>query len=210
MLGAYVGYSLVHSLGGGALGFWVALLIASIAVGLVGLLVETLILRRLYKAPELFQLIATFGVILIVQDVAFWYWGAENLLGPRAPGLTGIVRIGDVPLPTYDLALIVIGPLVLASLWLLFNRTRWGILVRAATEDREMVGALGVNQSLLFTGVFVLGSALAGLGGAVQLPKGDANLLMDFGRSEEHTSELQSLMRISYAVFCLKKKNNKQ
>lgn len=181
MLGAYFGYSLVHTLGGGALGFWVALLIAALAVGLVGLLVETVILRRLYKAPELFQLIATFGVILIVQDAVFWYWGAENLLGPRAPGLTGIVRIFDVPMPLYDLALIAIGPLVLLGLWLVFNRTRWGILVRAATEDREMVGALGVNQSLLFTGVFVLGSALAGLGGAVQLPKGDANLLMDFG-----------------------------
>jgi len=181
MLGAYFGYSLVHRLGGGGPGFWAALLIASLAVGLVGLAVETVILRRLYKAPELFQLIATFGVILIVQDAVFWAWGAENLMGPRAPGLTGIVRIFDVPLPTYDLALIAIGPLVLAALWLLFNRTRWGILVRAATEDREMVGALGVNQSLLFTGVFVLGSALAGLGGAVQLPKGDANLLMDFG-----------------------------
>jgi branched-chain amino acid transport system permease protein len=181
MLGAYFGYSLVHRLGGGALGFWAALLIASLLVGLVGLVVETVILRRLYKAPELFQLIATFGVILIVQDAVFWYWGAENLLGPRAPGLTGIVRIFGVPMPIYDLALIAIGPLVLLSLWLLFNRTRWGILVRAATEDREMVGALGVNQSLLFTGVFVLGSVLAGLGGAVQLPKGDANLLMDFG-----------------------------
>jgi branched-chain amino acid transport system permease protein len=181
MLGAYFGYSLVHRLGGGALGFWAALLIASLLVGLVGLVVETVILRRLYKAPELFQLIATFGVILIVQDAVFWYWGAENLLGPRAPGLTGIVRIFGVPMPIYDLALIAIGPLVLLSLWLLFNRTRWGTLVRAATEDREMVGALGVNQSLLFTGVFVLGSVLAGLGGAVQLPKGDANLLMDFG-----------------------------
>ncbi|MEO3431336.1 ABC transporter permease [Pelagibius sp. CAU 1746] len=185
MLGAYFGYSLVHNLGaalgGGALGFWLSLLVAALAVGLVGLLVETIVLRRLYKAPELFQLIATFGVILIVQDVVFWFWGAENLLGPRAPGLTGIVRIFDVPMPTYDLALIAIGPLVLFALWMLFNRTRWGVLVRAATEDREMVGALGVNQSLLFTGVFVLGSALAGLGGAIQLPKGDANLLMDFG-----------------------------
>src|SRR3546814_8100375 len=101
MLGASFGYSLVHSLGGAALGFWVALLLASIAVGLVGLLVETLILRRLYKAPELFQLIATFGVILIVQDVAFWYWGAENLLGPRAPGLTGTrwPSLPDFPCP---------------------------------------------------------------------------------------------------------------
>ena len=181
MLGAYFGYSFVRQLGGGDIGFWVALLLAALAVGLVGLLVELVILRRLYKAPELFQLIATFGVILIVQDAALWAWGPEDLLGPRAPGLTGIVRIFGTPMPIYDLVLIAIGPLVLAALWLLFNRTRWGILVRAATEDREMVGALGVNQSLLFTGVFVLGSMLAGLGGAIQLPKGGADLLMDFG-----------------------------
>ena len=181
MLGAYFGFSFVHTVGGGAIGFWVALLFAAVAVGLVGLLVELIILRRLYKAPELFQLIATFGVILIVQDAALWAWGAEDLLGPRAPGLTGIVRIMGTPMPVYDLVLIAVGPLVLLGLWLLFNRTRWGVLVRAATEDREMVGALGVNQSLLFTGVFVLGSMLAGLGGAIQLPKGGADLLMDFG-----------------------------
>src|SRR3546814_3209743 len=91
----------------------------------------------------------TVGVNRSGQDGASGWRGAENLLGPRAPGLTGIVRIGDVPLPTYDLALIVIGPLVLASLWLLFNRTRWGILVRAATEDREMVGALDRKSTRL-------------------------------------------------------------
>lgn len=181
MLGAFFGYTFVREVGGGGIGFWFALLLAALAVGMVGLVVELVILRRLYKAPELFQLIATFGVILIVQDVALWAWGAEDLLGPRAPGLTGIVRIFGTPMPVYDLALIAAGPLVLAALWLLFNRTRWGILVRAATEDREMVAALGINQSLLFTGVFVLGSMLAGLGGAIQLPKGGADLLMDFG-----------------------------
>ena len=73
--------------------------------------------------------------------------------------------------PTYELFLIVLGPIVLGALWLLFNRTRWGTLVRAATLDREMVGALGVNQRLLFTSVFFLGSCLAGLGGALQLPR---------------------------------------
>lgn len=181
MLGAYFGYSFVRLTDGGPLGFWAALICASLAVGLVGLAIELLILRRLYKAPELFQLIATFGVILIVQDAALFFWGAEDLLGPRAPGLTGAVDFFGTPLPVYDLALIVIGPAVLGGLWLLFNRTRWGILVRAATEDRECVGVLGVNQAMLFTGVFFLGSVLAGLGGAVQLPKGGADLLMDFG-----------------------------
>ena len=82
-------------------------------------------------------------------------------------------------LPLYDLALILLGFLVLGGLLLLFHKTRWGALVRAATEDREMLGALGVNQAWLFTGVFFLGAFLAGLGGAAQLPKGGADLLMD-------------------------------
>ena len=81
--------------------------------------------------------------------------------------------------PEYDLVLIAIGPLVLGLLWLLLNRTRWGTLVRAATQDREMVAALGVDQRWLFSGVFALGSALAGLGGALQIPREPAQLFLD-------------------------------
>jgi branched-chain amino acid transport system permease protein len=81
--------------------------------------------------------------------------------------------------PQYDLALIVIAPLVLLALWLALTRTRWGALVRAATQDREMVGALGVNEAWLFTGVFFIGSVLAGLGGALQLPREPAHLGLD-------------------------------
>jgi branched-chain amino acid transport system permease protein len=180
MLGAYIGYSLVEAIGGGALGFWAAVLIAAVAVGLIGVVMEVLLLRRIYKAPELFQLIATFGVILVIQDVALWVWGSEDLVGPQAPGLKGAVDILGTKLPEYDLALIAIAPIVLVGLWLVFNKTRWGTLVRAATQDRQMVAALGVNQRWLFTGVLFLGSALAGLGGAVQIPKGGADLLMDF------------------------------
>jgi branched-chain amino acid transport system permease protein len=180
MLGAYVGYTLVRAMGGTALGFWGAVLLAAIVVGLAGVAMEVLLLRRIYQAPELFQLIATFGVILVVQDVTLWIWGAEDLVGPRAPGLKGAVMILGRRLPAYDLALIAASPVVLFGLWLLFYRTRWGTLVRAATQDRQMVAALGVNQRWLFTGVLFLGSALAGLGGAIQLPKGGADLLMDF------------------------------
>ena len=179
MLGAYVGYSLMQVLPG-AVGFWGAILLAGIIVGLIGVIVEICVLRPVYSAPELFQLVATFGVILVIQDLTLMIWGAEDLLGPRAPGLRGIVRIMDEPVPQYDLALIAITPFVALGLWYLITRTRVGILVRAATQDREMVGALGVNQSWLFTGVFFLGCALAGLGGAVQLPTGGADLLMDF------------------------------
>ena len=179
MVGAYIAYTLVEHLGG-AVGFWAAVLLAGVAVGIIGVIVELLILRRVYQAPELFQLVATFGVILVIQDLALLVWGAEDLFGPAAPGLEGTVNILGTRLPEYDLALIALSLVVLGALWLLFQRTRWGTLVRAATEDREMVGALGVNQAWLFTGTFFLGSMLAGLGGAAQLPKGGADLLMDF------------------------------
>ncbi|MBQ1762862.1 MAG: ABC transporter permease, partial [Aquincola sp.] len=151
----------------------------SIAVGLVGALVEVTLLRRIYRAPELFQLLATFALVLVIKDAALWLWGPEDLLGPRAPGLTGSIDLLGRRFPTYDLFLIFIGPVVLGLLWLLLTRTRFGTLVRAATQDREMVGALGVNQAWLFTAVFALGAMLAGLGGALQLPREPANLGLD-------------------------------
>ncbi len=179
MLGAYVAYTLLSHPGGGALGFWGGVVGAALVVGLIGVVVEVVLLRRIYRAPELFQLLATFGVVLVVADATLVIWGSEDLLGPRAPGLGGAVKILGWSFPEYDLVLIVLGPAVLGVLWLLFHRTRWGMLVRAATGDREMVGALGVNQAWLFTSVFFLGSFLAGLGGALQLPRQVASLSMD-------------------------------
>lgn len=179
MVGAYAAYAFIAFLPHGVFFFWIGVLGAALVVGLLGAAVETSLLRRLYHAPELFLLVATFGIVLILQDLTRWLFGAEDLLGPRAPGLTGSVDIMGSLIPQYDLALIVIAPLILAGIWLLLHRTRWGVLVRAATEDREMVGALGVNQATLYTAVFFLGSFLAGLGGAIQLPKGGADLLMD-------------------------------
>ena len=180
MLGAYIAWSLVTRMApAGAIGFWGGVLLAALAVGVIGVIIEVMLLRRIYQAPELFQLLATFGVVLMVQDVALAAWGPQDLLGPRAPGFRSFVTILGNRFPTYELFLIVLGPVVLGALWLLFNRTRWGTLVRAATLDREMVGALGVNQRLLFTSVFFLGSCLAGLGGALQLPREAVNLHMD-------------------------------
>ena len=179
MLGAYIGYTLMQVLPG-SVGFWGSIVLAGLAVGVIGMVVEMLVLRPIYRAPELFQLVATFGVILVVQDLTLMIWGPEDLLGPRAPGLRGVVRIMGEPIPKYDIALLIITPIVAVLLWYLIAKTRVGVLVRAATQDREMVGALGVNQAWLFTGVFALGTALAGLGGALQLPKGGADLLMDF------------------------------
>jgi branched-chain amino acid transport system permease protein len=179
MLGAYVAYFLIGHFPRGGFAFWAGILLAALAVGVIGVIVETALLRRLYHAPEMFILFATFGIVLMIQDLSRWLFGAEDLLGPQAPGLNGSIDLMGVRIPQYDLVLIVAAPLVLAGLWLLINRWRWGILVRAVTEDREMSGALGVNQRRLFTSVFFVGSCLAGLGGAIQLPKGGANLLMD-------------------------------
>ena len=186
MLGAYIAYTLVTWLGvgggngmGAILGFWGGVIAAAAAVAVVGAVVEIAILRRVYRSPELFQLVATFGVVLVVQDVALFIWGPDDLLGPRAPGLDSAVRVFGEVIPEYDLALIAIGPAVLGLIWLVFHRTRWGILVRAATQDREMVGALGVNQRWLFTSAFMVGSFLAGLGGAIQVPREPVSLLMD-------------------------------
>ena len=178
MLGVYIAYSLVERFGAG-LGFWPALALSALATGAIGALVEVVVLRRIDRAPELFQLLATFALVLVIKDAALWLWGPEDLLGPRAPGLSGAVDILGRRFPSYDLLLIVAGPLVLGALWLLLKRTRWGMLVRAATQDREMVGALGVNQAWLFTSVFALGAMLAGLGGALQLPREPASLNLD-------------------------------
>jgi branched-chain amino acid transport system permease protein len=178
MLGAFIAYSSVDVLSP-HIGFWPALVLAPLACGVLGALTEMLLLRRIYKAPELFQLLATFALVLVIKDAALWLWGPEELFGPRAAGLEGSVEILGRQFPTYDLFLIAVGPCVLLGLTLLLTKTRFGTLVRAATQDREMVGALGVNQAWLFTAVFALGTLLAGLGGALQLPREPASLEMD-------------------------------
>jgi branched-chain amino acid transport system permease protein len=179
MLGAYIGYSAVTHFGTTIPGYWFAILVTAGAVGVIGALVEMLLLRRIYHAPELLQLIATFGVVLIVEDVALALWGPEDLLGPRAPGFRGAIELAGRVLPQYDALLMVVGPLVLLVLWWLIRRTRWGTMVRAASENRELTQALGIDQAWLFTGVFFLGALLAGLAGALELPRESAHLGMD-------------------------------
>ena len=178
MLGAYVAFTLTEQFSG-ALGFWGGLVAASLAVALVGVLVEMVLLRRIYQSPEMFQLLATFGLTLMVEDLVVLIWGPNDLLGRRAPGFKGAVDLLGQNVPSYDLFLIVLGPVVLGILWLLFQRTRWGVLVRAATQDRDMVAALGVNQKWLFTSVFAVGVFLAALGGALQIPRDAVHHAMD-------------------------------
>jgi branched-chain amino acid transport system permease protein len=179
MLGVYVAYSIASHFGSTVAGFWLSIVAAAIVIAVLGALVEFVVLRRIYKAPELFHLLATFALVLIFRDAALYIWGPDDLFGPRAPHLAGAVTLLGHSLPTYDIALIVIGPLVLAVLWYALTRTRWGTLVRAATGDREMLGALGINQAWLFTSVFFVGAFLAGLGGALQVPRMSANLSLD-------------------------------
>jgi branched-chain amino acid transport system permease protein len=178
MLGLYLAYTFATA-GGGALGFWGGIVAAALIIGALGAAIEIVLLRRVYQAPELFQLLATFALVLVFNDVTQYLWGPEDLLGPRAPGLRGSITILGRRLPSYDAFLIVVGPLVLWLLYLMVARTRFGRLIRAATQDREMVGALGINQAMLFTVVFALGSALAGLGGALQVAREPANLGLD-------------------------------
>jgi branched-chain amino acid transport system permease protein len=180
MLGAYIAYSAIGRFGATITGYWLAILAAALTVGLIGVVIEVLLLRRIYRAPELLQLIATFGVALIVKDAVLDLWGPEDLLGPRVPGLRGAVQIGGDMLPQYDALLIGAGPAVLLALWWLVKRTRWGVLVRAASENREMAQALGINQALLVSSVFFAGAMLAGLAGGLALPRESANLGMDF------------------------------
>ena len=178
MLGLYLAYTFATKVGG-ALGFWGGIIAAGLVVAALGALIEILLLRRIYQAPELFQLLATFALVLVINDAAQYFWGPEDLLGPRAPGLRGSVEILGRNFPSYDLFLMVIGPAVLLLLHLMLAKTRFGRLIRAATQDREMVGALGVNQAMLFTVVFMLGAFLAGFGGALQVAREPANLWLD-------------------------------
>src|SRR5271154_7407530 len=189
MLGAYVAFTLTERFSG-ALGFWGGVVVAALVVAAVGALVEMMLLRRIYHAPELFQLLATFGLTLMVEDLVVLIWGPSDLLGRRAPGFRGAVDFFGQNIPTYALFLIGLGPVVLGVLWLLFQRTRWGVLVRAATQDRDMVAALGVNQKWLFTGVFALGTFLAALGGALQIPRDAVS----------HTMDLQIIVEVFVVV----------
>src|SRR5258708_9347732 len=117
MLGMYLAVWL-----SGPLGFWAAVPVAALAVSIAGALVEMGLLRRIYKAPELLQLLATFALLLILRDFALWAWGPVDLLGPRAPGLAGAIDIAGRQFPEYDLFLLVLGPLLFISLHLLLRK----------------------------------------------------------------------------------------
>jgi len=170
MLGAYGAYQFVQWFGTGPGRFWWAALGAALGVGVLGGLVEWLLLRHLYGKEELYQLLFTYALVLILSDVAKVLWGTQQQSVSRPPGLVGGFRLFGTIVPYYNLFILLLGPAIALICWLVLNRTRAGRLIRAAALDREMLGALGVNVSRLYTGVFVIGSFLAGLGGALVTP----------------------------------------
>ena len=179
MLGAYIGWSVLTRLPRDPASFALGVVVTALAVAVIGIVVEVGLLRRLYRAPELFQLLATFAVLLIVQDATQAIWGAGDLALPRPAWLRDAVRIGEARFATFDIVRIGLAPAVLGCLWLLMRHTRFGMLARAATENRALVAALGVNEARLFTAVFALGAGLAGFGGVLSLPSASANLQID-------------------------------
>ena len=183
MLGALVSAHALTSvwpvLAESAAGYVAAMLMGAAAASAVGALAEWGLLRRMRRAPELYQLVATFGLTLALHDGMRWLFGPEEVFAPRFPGLKGAVAVGDAYFPSWQLLTMALGPLVWLGLHLLLTRTRWGRQVKAATQDREMLDALGVNPAPLMLGVVMLGCALAGLAGALQLPREPAHLQMD-------------------------------
>ncbi len=184
MIGAYVGATVTARTGSFLLGIMAALPAAALA----GMVVEILVLRRLYKKDHLDQVLATFGLIMFFNELTRIIWGRQPLFMDVPAWLSGSVElIPGVPYPSYRIAVIAVGILVGGLLYLLFTRTRTGMQIRAGASNREMAGALGVNIRLLYTLVFGLGTLLAGLAGvmagpilAVESGMGESILILTF------------------------------
>jgi len=164
MIGAYLTYA---AFGGN---FWIALLVGPVLVALIGWVMEVVFLRRIYRVDVAFQLLLTFAFVLILDDIVKLVFGPVYQSPPTPRALSGAVMVFGSPLPTYHLFILAAGCAVALGLWLFLEKTRWGLLVRATSADREMARALGVRSSRLFTFVFMLGAWLAGLGGALSIP----------------------------------------
>ncbi|WP_420821454.1 ABC transporter permease [Rhodoferax sediminis] len=156
-----------------------AMLLGALCAGLAGAVAEFFVLRRMYGVPELYQLVTTFGLALAMHDAMRWGFGPDEVFAPRFPGLKGSVELLGQFFPVYQLVTIALGPLVWLGLHALLRWSLFGQRLRAATQDRGMLAALGVNPKPLMLGAVVLGCALAGLGGALALPREPANLQMD-------------------------------
>lgn len=180
MLGAFLTYQLSpHVFPGTLIGFLVSVTVAGILSGIAGGLFEVTVLRRIYHAEELLQLIVTVGLVMIVRDIVRTVWGMNEVTTAVPSELTGALRFGTNWFPIYNISILAVGGAVAVALWATVRFTRIGVLLRAATDDRGMVALLGINQASIFTGVFGVGSMLAGMAGGLAAPLGSITYLLD-------------------------------
>ncbi len=170
MLGAYLAYSFVSLFVDTPGQFWWAVIFSSLGVAVLGGVIERLLLSRLYIREQLNQLLFTYALVLIISDLAKIAWGTGQLSVSRPAVLKGAIPLLGQYFPEYNVFVILLGPGIALLFWYILHRTRWGRIIRAAALDREMVGSLGVNVQRLYTVVFIIGSWLAGLGGALVAP----------------------------------------
>lgn len=171
MFGAYICYSTIAYFAEGPGSFWAGVVAAGLGLAILALLIERGLLRFLYDKEHLMQLLFTFAIVLILGDLAKIIWGTDQYSVPYPPSMNGAANLGISYYPQYLLFLCVFGPVLAVVMWLVVDKTRWGRIIRAATQDREMLAALGMNVPLVYTSVFVAGSALAGIGGALAAPR---------------------------------------
>jgi len=164
-LGAYFAYEVQRRLGFGG-----AVVLAPIGVALVGIAIEQLFLRRLYREDPMLGLLFTFGLAMTAEQSLRLIWGASGLPFPIPEGLRGQLLIGDFIYSYYRLTVLGVVVVTIAACWLLLTRTAFGMIVRAGTRDPEMVRAMGISLKPALTAVFALGVGLAGLAGAMSAP----------------------------------------
>jgi branched-subunit amino acid ABC-type transport system permease component len=177
MLGAYAGLATLAVTGN----FWLAVLAAPLAVGLIGALMERVCLKPLYRRSPLDQVLLTFGFIYLFEDLVKWIWGGKIRSIPPPEVFAGSVNFFGATVPSYRLFVIVFGLAVAMALWLLIERTRLGAIIRAGVFDAEMSAGMGINIDRVFTGVFAFGAALGGLSGVIAGPIQSASPPMGAG-----------------------------
>jgi branched-chain amino acid transport system permease protein len=170
MLGAYLAWQGVKWFEPWFGSFWLATLFAASGVAVLGAVVERLFFRSLYGREELYQLLFTYALVLILGDAAKFLWGVDQLTVSTPSVLNGGIEIFGTIQPLYNLFVIAVGPAIAFFGWLVLNRTWVGRMVRAAQMDREMLDALGANVGTIYTGMFVFSAFLAGLSGALVTP----------------------------------------
>ncbi|MET4119857.1 branched-chain amino acid transport system permease protein [Bradyrhizobium sp. JR1.5] len=176
MLGAYVCYQIVHWTGS----FWIGLAIAPIVVAALGAAMEVTTLRPVYGRDHIYQLLLTFGFILVIEESVRLVWGLDYKQVPTPELFSQPIAMLGSQIPSYRLFIIGFGALVSALLFLLLDRSRLGMVIRAASSDSEMAQTLGINVARVRTAVFALGSGLAALGGVVAAPLVPIELGMGF------------------------------